>query len=747
MSDRGVRLIVGTVLLLSAASVSAQQPSIAVAAATQVVTGDDMRLGGQHRVEPDLGILVFNPGFRVGALEAEISVTRRDEQAVLGRSFVRLGGMKLGGLSWTFEAGDAWRLPALTGFGFSNLFAPPVTFEGVSVDGASARTRVSVSGGRVTAQQNIFGTDTVPVGQQLYQAHVSHRPSERLDVYGRGAHVRNGQVETYTTIVDVSTDVSGGARYRATPSLELSGEAGYSRFRRPGSSTVEQAPSGLVGAVWSAPRGWLQVNAQRFPAGYFPTINFPYSDREGVFAAGEWDAHRLVRLFAGAEAAKTGLNEAASSQASSGVAPGIQSRAYGGVRGRIGERSLVSLRVEGGGREIRPSSFSGGFESDTGVVTAEWHAGFQRGNAFSRYERRENVDPNNQGSSFTQHDASFQTYLGAGPGRQFFLQALLSRRADRGGDGQTLWQAGGGSQLSLARWYLRFEGTFGRTNDWESAVVTNRQTASIGLSGQVARNTQLSVACYVDRSPFVLVGGSPWTTRTMVRLTRSFPFGTARSASLPGSPVRSGPTGRITGVVFADWDGDGHMGPGEDAVGDISIAVAGYGRVTSGTDGRFSFPNVPVGENVVAVDLSTLPADYDPPAEPERAVDITRNRAVDVPIGLLPLSSVRGVVYQDTDGDGRLSPADTPIDGAVVVLDEGARTEVAHAGKFRFDAIRMGTHAVSVLTGSLPDGAQLAGPPTMTAELARNQDAGEIVFLVKIEKRPEVRKVFPPKKR
>ena len=58
----------------------------------------------------------------------------------------------------------------------------------------------------------------------------------------------------------------------------------------------------------------------------------------------------------------------------------------------------------------------------------------------------------------------------------------------------------------------------------------------------------------------------------------------------------------------------------------------------------------------------------------------------------------------------------------------------------------MGTHAVTVLTESLPDGAQLAGPPTLTAELSRNQEAGEIVFLVKLEKRPEVRKVFPPKK-
>ena len=746
MSDRGARFIATALLVMSAVPARAQQPSIAVAAATQVVTGDDIRLGGQNRVEPDFALLLSNPGFRFGTLEAAISVTRRDEQAVLGRSFVRLDGVRLGGLSWTLAAGDAWRMPALSDFEVANLFAPPVTFEGVSIGGASARTRVSAYGGRVTAQRNIFGTDTVAVGQQLYQAYAEHRPSGRLDVYGRGAHVRNGTVQTYPALVDTSTDVSGGARYRVTPSIAVAAEAGYAQFRRRGSSTVEHAPSAVAGATWSVPRGWLQLNAHYLPIGYFPTINFPYSDRDGVFAAGEWDAHRLVRLFAGAEFARTNLDEPASAEASAGVAPGTQTRGYGGVRVRVGARSLVSVRVEDGGREIRPSSFNSEFESNTGVISADWHAGFERWNAFARYERRENVDPNSQASSFTQHDASVHTYVGVSPGRQVFVQAQLSRRADRGGDGQAMWQVGGGAQLSLARWFLRIEGTAGRTDDWTSRVVANRQSVAVGFSGQIARNTQISLDCYVDRSPLVLLQGNPWTTRTMLRLTRSFPFGTARSAILPGSPVRSGPTGRITGVVFADWNGDGLLDPGEEPVGGISVAVAGAGMVTSGTDGRFSFAGVPVGENVVAIDVSTLPAEYDPPSEPERAVDIGRNRASDVPIGLLPLTSIAGVVYQDSDGDGQLSASDAPVSGAVVVLDDGARTEVSRAGRFRFDAIRLGTHAVTLLTASLPDGTQLAGPPTVTVELGRNQEAGEIAFLVKLEKRPEVRTVFPPKK-
>jgi hypothetical protein len=97
MSDRRASLIVALVLLLAATPLTAQQPSVSIVGATQFVTGETIRLAGQNRVEPDLRLVFFNPGFRFGALEADFSVTRRDDQAVLGRSFLRLGGVKLGG--------------------------------------------------------------------------------------------------------------------------------------------------------------------------------------------------------------------------------------------------------------------------------------------------------------------------------------------------------------------------------------------------------------------------------------------------------------------------------------------------------------------------------------------------------------------------------------------------------------------------------------------------------------------------
>jgi len=741
--------IAATLLVVVAVPAGAQQPTVSVTAAAQITTGDELRLGGQHRFEPDLTIQVSDPGARIGSLYADLNVTRRDDKVAIGRGVLRIEGVKAVGLSWSLDAGHTWAPAAVQDFGFSNLFAPAVTFEGVLIRGRSPRTSLLVAAGRITAQRNIFGTDNRAVGQDLYQASWAYQSNDQLEIHARGVYVRSGAMNMYSAYTDRSADVGGGVRYRPWPSVQVVADAGVTAFTRRGSSGTEYAPSALAGAIWAFPHGSVQVNAQRFPLGYFPVANYPYSDRSGIFVAGELDAGSFARVFAGGEYAKSNLDRPASDAATVIVPPGVFSRFYGGVRARLGNTSTVTLRVEGGGREITPSKYSAGFESDTGVITAEWHARFSMATIFARYERRSNVDPNNSGSSFTQHDGSAQVYLNLKKGPQVFALAYVSSRADRTGGGETLWHAGVGAQMPLGPLYLRAEGTLGRTRDWNTADAVTRQTVSIGLGGRIADRTYLSLDCFVDHSP--VAGGlitNPWMTRTMVRLTRSFPVGRARTSGPSGKPLpRGGAAGRVTGTVFTDWNANGVMDPGEEPVNGVTVSLGDAGSVSTGRDGRFEFTNVPVGTWQPSIDLATVPADFDVPEGAAPSVSVARNQSASVSLGLLPLGAVQGTVYQDVDGDGVLSAADTPIDRAVLVLDDGARTEVAREGRFRFDSVRMGTHTVTLLTGSLPDGAQLAGEASTKIELAKDKTPDKLVFLVKIEKRPEIRKVFPPKKK
>jgi hypothetical protein len=733
----------------------AVQPTVQVTAATQVTTGDASRLGQQRHVEPDLGVQWIAPGMRFGNAYADFNLTNRDGRAILGRAMFHLDGVKAAGLTWNVDAGDTWSSAVLPDFGHSNLLAPPVTFVGASISGRSNRSFLVVNGGRVTAQRNLFGTDTVPLGQDLAQALWAWRPSERLDLLARGSWVRSRAVDGYTALADRSIDGGASVRVRPAPGLELVADGSVSQFRRKGAPKDEVAPSGLAGVLWAGSHGWLQLNAQRFSLGRYPVVNFPYSDRAGVYGSGQWDLGSRVRLFGGVEQVDTNLNREASEQATTGLAPGTYSRGYAGLGVGISGSSMFTARVEQGGRRSEPSKFGSGFQSDTGVLTSEWHSRFQAGNLFVRYERRDNVDPGSGSSDFTQHDAMGQVYVNVAGQHQLFGQVLFSRRADGSGDGQTLWLAGGGTQVGLGRLFLRLEATASRTFDWTTHLTTPRQTLAAGLSGQIAPRTSVSIDMFVDRSIAAASQASPWMTRTMIRVTRAFPYGAGRTARAgtvglrPGAAEADydGPVGRVNGIVFADWDANGVMDAGEDPLPGISLAIGRTLTATSGADGRFTFFRAPVGEQLVRVDLASLPADYDPPAEPARPVAVERSRPASVDFGLFPLGAIRGTVYQDTDGNGTVGPGDPLVDAAVIVLDDGARTEATREGRFSFDPVRMGPHTVTLLVASLPDGAEIVGgTPTLTAELGRNAATATLTFLVKVEKRKEIRKVFAPKK-
>jgi cell division septation protein DedD len=112
---------------------------------------------------------------------------------------------------------------------------------------------------------------------------------------------------------------------------------------------------------------------------------------------------------------------------------------------------------------------------------------------------------------------------------------------------------------------------------------------------------------------------------------------------------------------------------------------------------------------------------------------------------LIPLGAIAGRVWRDSNANGQIDPTDEPIDDAVVVLDAGARSERARKGRYRFDAVRSGEHTLELLTDSLPEGSTIVSAPQVTVALVRDHLSAEVEYLIKTDKRPEVRKVFPPR--
>jgi len=722
---------------------AAQQGSVQITAASHSVHGEPDRIGTQPVFEPDLGVIWLRPGTRFGTFQLEIRGTSRDERPHLGRAFVSLRDFTHRGVTYTFEAGDSYFAAKPGDYQQRNLHTPAVNFSGASLQAATSRTNIGVMAGRATASRNIFGTDTETLDQTLVIGRATHKMSDRLEISARGSRIRTRDLKQFTFTIADSDQGGGGARFVLTPAVHLVADASVVSYRRRGSLEQHTDGSLLAGASILLAGGWFQMNASRFSPGELPILAQPLADRQTLYAAGEYDVFRRMRVFGGWESFRRHLEH----QDMVSRPPANGTRAFGGLRVPFGSRSSAGVRIEDGDRRSRLVGAAHTRISDTGVVSAELQSSLGALSAFARLARRENVESEYREGNYTQHEASGLAFVNVRRNVQLFGSVSSLRNAIEEGGGRTFWQFGGGTQsrvLHRGLW-LRGEGLFSSNADLLTDRSVPQQTFSLGLNGEIAPNTVLALNTYADR---VLTGTSgatdSWLVRSSVRITRTIVTGhSARSASELGTMARHGGTGSLVGIVYNDWNANGLKEPGELPLGNIPIRLANLGNTSTTAGGEFAFVNVPIGLQQIGIDISSLPVDFDAPQVPQVQVELKRGETRRLAFGLVPLGSIAGRVVHDVNDNGTADAGEEQIDGAVVVLDGGARSEKAREGRFRFDAVRSGEHAVTLLLDSLPDGSRILGSPSANVTISRDSLTPETTFLVSIHTRPEVRKVFP----
>ncbi len=733
-------------LVGSITAAEAQQGSVQVSTAIQDLRGDPGRLAGQPARDPDLGISWLQPGSRFGVFQMEIRGARRGETLHTGRIYAALRDLKYRGTTWTIEGGDAYFLPGMGEYRFSNLFAPAVTYNGLSITGHTARSSVQLLGGRSTAWRNIFGNDPQGLGQSIGVARLTHRLWPALELSARASRVRTSSLREFSYTIDAGDQVGGGAKLALTSSLQLVADGSLVSYRRTGATARERDGSYMGGLNWLHRRGWLQVNASRFSPGDFPALNNPLQDRQSLFAAGDYDLTTRTRASAGWETYRVNLRPDTSLASSRPTPQGAGSRGFGGLRLQVTSRSSLSVRGERGDRQSTPLGPGFASDSDTGSWAAEWQGAVRRTTAFVRYSARANVEHLNDSGSYDQRDLSAQLFANLSRGSQVFGTAMLTRMEFGPGGGNNYWQAGGGTQLRLPQHdlWLRAEGNAARNMDLLVRNWVPRETVGLGLNGQLSRFTTIALNVNLDRALSSSFDGSSWVTRSMLRVTRTMSTGSvhlAGAATGTESAARRG-NGTISGTVFVDWNANGTLDPDDSLLEGIPLRL-GPGHATTGRDGQFAFLNVPTGTREVGLDTGALPIDFDPPAVAQVQLELGRGDIKRVAFGLVPLGAVHGRVIRDANGNGIADPGEEPIDGAVLILDGGARSEQARKGRYQFDSVRSGPHLLKLLVESLPDGAMIAGEAEVPVSLTRGALSAEVSFLVAVEKRPEIRKVFP----
>ena len=732
----------GLVLVLPAVA-AAQQGAVQVTAASHSLSGDPNRIGSQPVFEPDLGVLWLRPGSRFGMFQMEIRGTMRDDEPHLGRAYISLRDFRHRGIKYSFEAGDSFFAPNRGDYQIRNLYTPTVNFAGASFRATTPETTIEVMAGKATATRNIFGTDTETLDQTLAIGRGSRRLSDRVELSSRMSFIRTRDLREYRFTIADSDQAGGGARVALTPSIHLVGDASVVGYRRRGSNERETDGSALAGISVLLGRGWFQANASRFSPGELPILSQPFADRQTLYAAGEYDLFNRIRVFGGWEAFRANLDESLLA----GSPPTDGSRGFAGVRVPIGTRASASLRLEDGDRRARLVGASLTRVSDTGVVSGELQSTLGAVNAFGRFARRENVESESLAGSYTQYEGTGLAFVNLTRDLQLFGSVTGNTNTTRIGSGHTYWQFGGGTQtrvMDRGLW-LRAEVQTSRNIDLLTDRDRPQQTFSFGLNGEIARNTAVSVNVYADRlNALDGAPGDSWLARSSVRVTRSFPSASHRqSLALSTSMARHGGTGSVVGLVFTDWNGNGQQDVDELPVENIPVRLANLGHTSTSRAGEFAFMNVPIGMQQVGIDLMSLPVDFDTPAVPHVHVELQRGETRRLAFGLTPLGSITGRVVRDRNGNGQADDGEEGVGQAVLTLDGGVRSEQVRNGQFRFDAVRSGTHTVELLAHSLPEGGRIVGAPSIGVTLDRNSLAPVVTYVVVIEPRPEIRRVFP----
>jgi hypothetical protein len=744
------RIVAGLFVVCTPAIAGAQQQgSVQLSSDTQIVSGNGLRQAGEETIEPDAAVLWTEPGTSFGAFQLETHLTRRGDELHVGRTWLTFHDVKAAGLTWSFEGGDLYNRSDPTDYQFSNLTSTTLTFTGGFVTARSGRTTIQAGGGRSNALLNIFGTDAQALGQTLGLVRATVRPDDRWTLNARAVRTRTSDLGGFTRTVDASDQAGGGARFIVTPSWQLVADASYVRYRATGSAVETQDYSYVAGSHLLLGRGSVELNATRFSPGDMPVLSATMQDRSGIFASMDYDVSKRAHVFAGWESADTNINP-------SGTAilrpEATSNRGFGGIRLRVPGRSTIAVRLERGGRIAQPVAgypvINGvlATQSDTGSYSAEWQTSVDRLTAFTRFSIRNNIDVTSGTGTFTQRETSGQVFYDVSRRRQVFAGATIGNEITQDGGHNYIDVSGGlQQQLRAPALWMRLEATASQNRDRISRLLSPRSALSAGLNGQLTRYTSIGINVYVDRAPVGAVGQSGWLTRSMIRVVHTIPTGEVRlenSRSTVDGSHRARGGGSIVGTVFADWNGNGIPDPGEDFLAGIPVRLGASSSVTTSRDGQFSFVNIPPGTQDVGLDLNALPVDFDPPPAPDVSLEVARGETRRVALALIPLGTIAGRVVEDANKNGRIDPDDPVVDGIVISLDGGARSEMVHNGRFVFSAVRAGDHRVELLKDSLPDGAAIVGETETGASITRDHVQAEVTFLVRIEKRPEIRKKF-----
>ncbi|MAS38362.1 MAG: hypothetical protein CL610_30475 [Anaerolineaceae bacterium] len=177
--------------------------------------------------------------------------------------------------------------------------------------------------------------------------------------------------------------------------------------------------------------------------------------------------------------------------------------------------------------------------------------------------------------------------------------------------------------------------------------------------------------------------------------------------------------GSVSGVVWADLDGDGSRAETEPGLGGIAVMLSlpdGDIQTSTAADGTYRFDNLEPGDYVARITAETLgdslavtgEADDVPDGNMQLTVEESPLESINFGLQPASLGSISGMIWLETGDFGVRNEGETGLAGATVQLVDSTgailQTITVRAdGKYTFTDLLPGTYTVILDPASLPD--------------------------------------------
>ncbi len=166
--------------------------------------------------------------------------------------------------------------------------------------------------------------------------------------------------------------------------------------------------------------------------------------------------------------------------------------------------------------------------------------------------------------------------------------------------------------------------------------------------------------------------------------------------------VRWDPQGMIHGMVFKDLNGNGILDQGEEGVPNIEVFLSDEQRMKTKENGMFDFGKVRGKLFKTTMDLQTVPSGYINTTPFTQDVSIRQGKVTEVYFGIIARSGVRGIVFNDINGNTFLDGEDKGLANVAIQLDKDRKAITDLEGRYYFDNVQPGSHEVALVLDSLP---------------------------------------------